>query len=75
MRMNVEALEAEALKLSPADRTHLLERLILALDTDAAVESAWENVAELRQADIESGKVKLLSDVEVLGRLRARLDQ
>lgn len=75
MRMNVEALEAEALKLSPADRTHLLERLILALDTDADLEAAWERVAEQRQADVESGSASLVSDVEVMSRLRARLNR
>lgn len=68
--LNLEALEAEVLKLSPADRSHLLERLIGSIDADAAIEAAWEQEAERRQADIESGKASLVSGEEAMARLR-----
>lgn len=73
--MNLDALEAEVLKLSPADRSHLLERLIGSLDADASIEAAWEQEAERRQADIESGKVSLVSGDEAMARLRQQLVQ
>lgn len=73
--MNLEALEAEVLKLSPADRTHLLERLIGSLDADAKIEAAWEQEAERRQADIESGKVSMVAGEEAMARLKERLKQ
>lgn len=34
MSSNLQVLEAEALKLAPVDRSHLLERLIASLDAD-----------------------------------------
>lgn len=71
--MNLEALEAEVLKLSPTDRTHLLERLIGSLDADAENNATWEQEAERRQADIESGKVALVSGEEAMARLRKSL--
>lgn len=46
----LEALEAQALKLPPAERTHLLERLIASLDADPEVEAAWEQEADRREA-------------------------
>ena len=40
MNTSLEVLESEALKLAPADRSHLLERLIASLDVDPEVEEA-----------------------------------
>jgi len=45
MGTNLEVLEAEALKLAPSDRSHLLERLIVSLDLDPEVEAACEREA------------------------------
>ena len=50
-------LEAEALQLDPADRSHLLERLIGSPDFDPEVEEAWEREADVREAEFESGLV------------------
>ena len=47
---SLEVLEAEALKLTPADRSHLLERLVASLDFDPEVEAAWEREADSREA-------------------------
>ena len=73
MTTNLEALEAEALKLAPADRSHLLERLIASLDTDPEVEAAWELEADRREAALESGSVADIPAQEAMSRLRARL--
>ena len=46
MSTNLEVLEAEVLQLAPADRSRLFERLIASIDTDSAVEQAWEFEAD-----------------------------
>lgn len=73
MTTSLEVLEAEALKLAPADRSHLLERLIASLDTDPEVEEAWEAEADRREASLESGAAVEVSGQEAMSRLRARL--
>lgn len=75
MGMNLEALEAEVLKLSPVERTHLLERLIVSLDADAEIEREWRVEAERREAEMVSGAVAAVPGDEVMSRLRARLKQ
>ena len=69
---NLEILEAEALKLPPADRSHLLERLLASLDADPEVEEAWERLAEQREAELDSGQASLVSGPQAIARLRGR---
>jgi putative addiction module component (TIGR02574 family) len=71
MSSTVEALEAEALQLSAAERARLVERLIASLDTDPEIEEAWAVEVERRNAEIESGAVSLISGPEALARLKA----
>lgn len=73
MTTTLEELEAEVLQLPPADRSHLLERLIVSLDADADVEEAWEREADRREAELESGAVTAVPGHEVMARLRSRL--
>lgn len=73
MNVSLEVLEAEALKLSPADRSYLLERLIVSLDVDPDVEQAWEREAESREDELESGLVTAVPGPEAMTRLRARI--
>ena len=40
MSTSLEVLEAEVLQLIPADRSHLLERLIASLDSDPEIEES-----------------------------------
>ncbi len=75
MSTNLELLEAEALKLAPADRSHLLERLVASLDSDPDVEEAWEREADRREADLESGSVSAVPGHEAIARLRSRLSR
>ncbi len=72
MSSRVESLHAEVLRLSPADRTRLLDRLIASLDQDAEAEAAWDAEAERRNAELESGTVKAASFQETIARLEAR---
>lgn len=73
MSSNLEALEAEVLKLAPADRAQLLERLIASLDSDPEVEAAWARDADRREALLESGSVAEVPGPEAMNRLRSRL--
>lgn len=73
MNTHLEAIEAEALKLAPADRSHLLERLIASLDVEPDVEAAWEREADRREAELASGAVVEVPGPEAMARLRARL--
>lgn len=72
MSCTVEALEAEALQLSPAERARLVERLIASLDTDPEIEEAWAVEVERRNAEIESGAVSLIPGPEALAKLKAQ---
>jgi len=71
MSLTVEALEAEALNLSTAERARLVEKLIVSLDAEPDVEAAWAVEMERRHAEIESGAVSLLPGAETLARLKA----
>lgn len=55
MSTNLEVPEAEVLQLSPTDRARLFELLIASLDSDAEVERAWEEEADRREPDLDSG--------------------
>jgi len=73
MNLKLEALEAEVLKLPAAGRSQLLARLIASLDVDPDVESAWEALADRREAELVAGSVALVPGHEALARLNARL--
>jgi len=74
MNTTLEILEAEALKLPPSERSHLLARLTCAsLDFDPQTEAAWEREADRREAALESGAVLEVSGPQAIARLRARL--
>lgn len=73
MSANLEVLEAEVLQLAPSDRTRLFELLIASIDTDSEVEQAWEQEADRREAELESGLVAPVPGQQAIARLRARL--
>lgn len=73
MQTQLEVLEAEALKLTPAERAKLAERLIASLDEDLEIEEAWAVEVERRVAEIEAGTVQLIPVAEAIARARAAL--
>lgn len=75
MSTPLEVLEAEALKLAPADRSHLLERLVASLDRNPEIERAWILEAERREAELDSDAVEPVDGTQALERLRARLNK
>jgi putative addiction module component (TIGR02574 family) len=72
MSLSLEILEAEVLRLSAAERSRLLDRLIASLDADAEVEAEWDAVADSREAEFDSGASKSVPFEEVIARLEAR---
>ena len=72
MSTSLEAIQAEVSRLSPADRSRLLEHLIASLEVDDEVEAAWEAVADEREADVAAGKVRSIPFEEAIARLEAR---
>ena len=72
MSTSLEAIQAEVLRLSPSDRSRLLERLIVSLDADAEVEAEWDRVADARESEVTSGLVTAVPLEEAMARLEAR---
>lgn len=68
----LEAVEAQILKLPAADRAKLLDRLILSLDDDKARNDAWDALAAQRDSEIETGQAQELDGPDVLAQLRAK---
>ena len=73
MNTDLEALESQVLKLAPADRSRLLERLVASLDPDPELEQAWSDEADRREAELAAGVVEPATGPEAVARLRARL--
>jgi putative addiction module component (TIGR02574 family) len=68
----LEVLEAQALKLSAADRSRLLERLLDSLDVDPDVEATWDAVADAREAALEAAQVMAVPLDDAIARLEKR---
>jgi hypothetical protein len=71
MPTDLEILQAEVLRLPPADRAKLLDRLIASLDVDTNVEAAWDELADRREQDLATGTEAVPLEVAV-ARLEAR---
>ena len=72
MSTSLEALQAEASRLSPTDRSRLLEHLTASLEVDDEVEAAWEAVAEEREAQLATGIVRPVAFEDAIAQLEAR---
>lgn len=72
MTTALETLQAEVLRLSPADRAKLLDRLIASLDVDSGAEAAWDKLADEREQALEAGVASVVSLDVVVARLEAR---
>ncbi len=70
MSSTLETLQAEVLRLSPADRARLLDRLIASLDVDG--EAAWDALADQREGEFETGAVQPVPLDVAIARLEAR---
>lgn len=73
METQLEALEAEALKLTSAERAALAQFLLASLDEDGDIEQAWAVEVERRIAEVESGAVQVIPIADALAQVRAAL--
>jgi len=73
MSNTLEALKAQALKLTPEERVQLADRLIASVFEDHEVEEAWAVEVERRVAKVESGRSKLIPAAEAIARARAAI--
>lgn len=72
MTPSIETLEVAVLKLAPAERARLLDRLVASLDRDTETEAAWDEIADRREADLAAGKVAAVPLESTLARLEGR---
>ena len=72
MQTTLETLQAEVMRLSPADRAKLLDRLIASLDVDADAEAAWDELADQREQELQTGRTQAVPLDVVIARLEAR---
>ena len=73
MSTDLETVEVEAMKLLPADRSRLAERLIASLGADPEVEQAWLLEADRREKELEAGAVQIVPGDQAIARFRAKL--
>ena len=72
MHTTLETLQAEVLRLSPADRARLLDRLIASLDVDTDAEAAWDELADKREQELHAGISEAVPVEVAIARLEAR---
>ena len=73
MEIELETLEAEALKLTASERAAFAQLLLASLDQDAGIDDAWAAEVERRIAEVESGAVQVIPIAEALAQVRAAL--
>jgi len=73
MGNKLELLQAEALKLTAAERAAFAQLLLASIDVDAEIDEAWAVETERRIADIESGAVQTIPIADALAQVRAAL--
>jgi putative addiction module component (TIGR02574 family) len=77
MTTRLQALEAEALRLSPKARAKLVERIILSLESslDTELERTWAEEAERRVGEIRKGLVRARPAAAVFQRIRRQVSR
>jgi putative addiction module component (TIGR02574 family) len=73
MGNQLEALEAEALKLTSGERAAFAQLLLASLDEDAEIKGAWAAEVERRIAGAESGAVQVIPISAALAQARDEL--
>jgi putative addiction module component (TIGR02574 family) len=73
MSIQLEIVEAQALKLAPEERAQLADRLVASLFRDQEIEDAWAAEVERRIEEIESGRAALIPAIESIARARAAI--
>jgi len=71
MPTSIEAIEAQAMKLSPDERAALGERLLMSVAPSQALHPDWEAEIARRVADMDAGRTHFISAEEALRHLDA----
>jgi putative addiction module component (TIGR02574 family) len=71
--MDLQKIEDEALHLPQKDRAHLIQRLVLSLDSPSSDElrSNWLAEAQRRAKELDDGTVQAIPADEVLKKARS----
>jgi putative addiction module component (TIGR02574 family) len=74
----IEELAAQALKLTPEERSELAHRLIVSLDGEPedapeAIAKAWDEEIARRVADMEAGRTEWMPADKVMHEVRQRI--
>lgn len=73
MTVSLEVVEGEALSLSIAERSHLVEQLLASLESDPTIEAEWLAESEQRYQGFVAGKARSSLGLDVHSRLRASI--
>lgn len=70
--MNLQKIEAEALHLSKEERTQLIQRLVLSLESPSKEElrSDWLLEAQRRAEELDNGTVQAVAGEDVMRKAR-----
>lgn len=72
MTQAAEAVSAQAVKLPPAERMQVVERILDSLDEpDATLDAAWAAEAEDRLGAYRRGEIKAMALSEVIAKYQA----
>jgi putative addiction module component (TIGR02574 family) len=69
---SLEAVEAEAMKLSPRERADLADRLWMSVEADEDHDAAWDAEIRRRMAEVDSGAVTCRPWSEAMQELRLK---
>jgi putative addiction module component (TIGR02574 family) len=74
--MDLQKIEDEALHLPMEERTHLIQRLVLSLDSPSTKElrADWLAEARRRAEELDKGSVQAVSGEDVLRKARALIE-
>ncbi len=73
MESQLEILEAQALKLTAAERAAFAQMLLASLDEDLEIDNAWADEVERRIAEVDAGIIQVIPIAEALAKVRAHL--
>jgi putative addiction module component (TIGR02574 family) len=79
MTAELKDLAAQAMQLSPEERSQLAHQLILSLhdvsdDSPEAIASAWEEEIARRVADMDAGVTQWIPGEEVIAKMRGKIE-
>lgn len=72
MTTPIEAVEAQAMKLTPSERADLADKLWLSVNSREEVDAAWDAEIARRIEQIDSGEVECVPWETVMAEMRAK---